>query len=37
MDSPDWMHSTVGVIAFAFTSLAIVQIVKKFSGFKWQK
>ncbi len=37
IDSPEWMHPAVGVIAFAFTTLAIVFIVKVFSGSKWQK
>lgn len=37
IDSPEWMHSAVGVIAFAFTSLAIVFIVKKVSALEWQK
>jgi exosortase/archaeosortase family protein len=35
--APEWMHSAVGVVAFAATSLTIVFIVMKVSGSKWQK
>lgn len=33
---PEWMHSAVGVVAFALTSLAIVFIVVRLGGSKWQ-
>lgn len=37
IEAPDWMHSAVGVVAFAITSLAIVFTVKRIAGFKWPK
>ena len=37
IDSPEWMHSAIGVVAFAITSLVIVFVVKKLSGSKWKK
>lgn len=35
--APKWFHETVGVLVFAFVSLAIVFIVKRIAEFKWQK
>ncbi len=37
IDSPGWMHSAVGVIAFVFTSVAIAVVVRKLSVTKWQR
>ncbi|MEQ1642406.1 MAG: archaeosortase/exosortase family protein, partial [Pyrinomonadaceae bacterium] len=37
IESPDWMHSAVGVVSFAITSLLIVLAVKWLSEAKWRK
>ena len=33
----EWMHSAVGVVSFAITSMLILVIVKIVSGTKWLK
>ncbi|MBX3289794.1 MAG: archaeosortase/exosortase family protein [Acidobacteria bacterium] len=37
IEGPEWLHSAVGVIVFALTSLAIIWIVKKLAGQQWKK
>ena len=37
IEVPAWMHSAVGVAAFAFTSLSIACVVKKSSEIKWER
>lgn len=37
IDSMEWMHSAVGVVSFAITSLLIIVFVKAVSGTKWLK
>jgi len=36
LDAPLWMHSAVGVVAFVFTSLGVVFVVKLSSEVKWR-
>jgi exosortase/archaeosortase family protein len=36
LDAPAWMHSAVGVVAFVFTSLCVVFIVKFSSEVRWR-
>lgn len=37
IEAPEWMHSAIGVVAFAITSIFIVLVVKLLSGVKWRK
>lgn len=37
IEVPHWMHSAVGMAAFALTSVAIVLLVVKTAGVKWQR
>jgi exosortase/archaeosortase family protein len=37
IESPEWTHSAIGVISFAFTAMMILFIVRKVSDIEWRK